>query len=68
MNSLKVYSFKENIKKYIRGQGLPKEVVRMALAEIYNEIEKEAFEEILKEAEERERYESCTSSKENQAD
>lgn len=55
MNSLKVYSFKENIKKYIGEQGLPLEVVRLCLAEIYTEIEKSAMQEILHEAEEREK-------------
>lgn len=55
MDSLKVFSFKENIKKYIEEQALPKEVVRMCLAEIYAEVEKSALQEILQEAEEREK-------------
>lgn len=60
MDSLKVYSFKENIKRFIEEQALPKEVVRMCLAEIYSEIEKSAMQEILKEAEEREKNGSQT--------
>lgn len=55
MDSLKVYSFKENIKNFIKEQGLPLEVVRMCLVEITNEVSKDALSEILKEAEEREK-------------
>lgn len=55
MDSLSVYSFKENIKQLIDKYGLPKEVVRLVLKELYTETEKSALEEVLREAEEREK-------------
>ena len=60
MNSLKVFSFKENIKNFIEEQALPKEVVRLCLAEIYREIEAEALSEILAQAQEREKKDAST--------
>lgn len=54
MTSLEIYSFKENIKRFIEAQALPKEVVRMCLAEIYAEVEKSALQELLEQAKEKE--------------
>lgn len=55
MDSLEVFLFKENIKRYIEDNALPYEVKRMCLAEIYAEVEKSALQEILQQAEEREK-------------
>ena len=53
MNSLDIYLAKETIKKFIREQGIPMEVARMLLKEVYEEVQAEALEEIKKESMER---------------
>ena len=53
MSSLEVVTFKQSIKDYIANQSMPKEVIRMALKEIYAEVEREAYEELILEAKEK---------------
>lgn len=55
MTSLEIISAKKNIEDYLDTLKMPKEVVRMVLKEIYAKAEREAFEEALKEAQEREK-------------
>lgn len=57
MNNLKIVSFRENLKTFIKNYDLPSEVKRMVIAEIYAETERSALEDTLKEAEEREKNE-----------
>lgn len=55
MTSLEIISFKHNIETYIESQDAPKELVRMILKDIYDKVSKEAYEEAMKETEEREK-------------
>ena len=57
MTSLEIISAKKNIEDYIESLEMPKEVIRMVLKEIYARAERQAFDEALKEAQEREAQE-----------
>lgn len=54
MNSLDILTFKKTIKDYIDSQPLPKEVVRMVVKELLENISKEALDEAMKEIKEME--------------
>lgn len=54
MNSLDILTFKKTIKDYIDSQPLPKEVVRMVVKELLEDISKEALDEAMKEIKEME--------------
>lgn len=54
MTSLEVREFSMNLNKYISESPLPAEVKKYVLADIYNELNKQADEEIIKNLKERE--------------
>lgn len=49
MNSLEIISLKKNLEDYLNRQQMPKEVIRLVLKEIYDEIAKASLEEAMKE-------------------
>lgn len=51
MNSLQIISFKKTIKDYIDSQPIPKEVSRLVLKELLEEVSKEALDEAMAELE-----------------
>lgn len=54
MTSLDIISVKQTIENYINGLDMPKEVIRMVVKEVYQKTEKDAYEEALAQAKERE--------------
>ena len=60
MTSFDIICFKQTIKNYISEQNLPKEVTRMVLKEIYEESIKDAADEIMKEASQKEEEDART--------
>ena len=55
MNSLEVLEFEMSIKNYIKQQNMPKEVIRLILADVLREVTNEAIAEATKQAEEKEK-------------
>lgn len=55
MSSLEVLEFEMSIKNYIKQQNMPKEVIRLILAEVLREVTNEAIAEATKQAEEKEK-------------
>lgn len=49
MNTLEIISFKKTLEDYINKQEMPKEVVRLVLKEIYDNVSKASLEEALNE-------------------
>lgn len=64
MNSLEVLEFEMSIKNYIKQQKLPKEVIRLILAEVLREVTDGAVAEATKQAEEREKNDGNTNQNE----
>lgn len=55
MDNLQIMEFQMTLKNYIKQQNLPKEVIRLILAETLREVTQESIEEATKLAEEREK-------------
>lgn len=55
MSSLEVLEFEMSIKNYIKQQNMPKEVIRLILADVLREVTNEAIAEATKQAEEKEK-------------
>ena len=55
MDSLEVLEFEMSIKNYIKQQKMPKEVIRLILADVLREVTNEAIAEATKQAEEKEK-------------
>ena len=55
MTSLEIISMKQTIKDYLNSCGAPKEISRMVVREVYEDLQREALEEALTEAKEREK-------------
>lgn len=55
MDSLEVLEFEMSIKNYIKQQNMPKEVIRLILADVLREVTNEAIAEATKQAEEKEK-------------
>lgn len=51
MNSIDIITMKKTIKDYIDGQPIPKEVSRLVLKELLEEVSKEALDEAMAELE-----------------
>lgn len=54
MNTLDILSARQTIENYINGLDMPKEVIRMVVKEVYQKTEKDAYEEALMQAKEKE--------------
>lgn len=52
MTSLEIIKVKETIKTYLYSTGHPKELSRLIVKEIYEELQREALEEAISEAKE----------------
>jgi len=55
MTSLDIVSARVNIETYIDNLDMPKELIRMILADIYKKVSDSAYQEAMKEAEEKEK-------------
>ena len=55
MSSLEVLQFEMSIKNYIKQQNMPKEDIRLILADVLREVTNEAIAEATKQAEEKEK-------------
>lgn len=54
MKSIDIISFKKTLEGFIESQDMPKEVIRMVVKEVYEDVSKASLEEAMKEINERE--------------